>query len=266
MAIHTIRNDDQNPATDKPLRQIVLEVIADLSKQGSGYFQTNPILNEIAARLGRPRDLETQQAILQAWQGLFVNGHLSWGYDLSNPGPPFCHLTEKGRQAQERLSRDPANPDGYVVNLNHRASIDSVAMSYLREALNTYNSNCYKASAVMVGAAAERLVLCLRDKVLTYLSASGASVPSGISDWRIKTVRDALTSYFDGEKPNMPRPLRESYSAYWSGFSEHIRRVRNDAGHPESVDPVTPESVHSALLIFPELAVLVAGLETWLTP
>ncbi len=43
-----------------------------------------------------------------------------------------------------------------------------------------------------------------------------------------------------------------------SGLAEQIRKVRNDAGHPEGIDPVTPEVVHAALLIFPELAKLVA--------
>jgi hypothetical protein len=38
---------------------------------------------------------------------------------------------------------------------------------------------------------------------------------------------------------------------------------RNNASHSESIDPVTPEAVHAALLIFPELAKLVPDLETW---
>ncbi len=37
--------------------------------------------------------------------------------------------------------------------------------------------------------------------------------------------------------------------------------MRNDASHFQSIDPVTPESVHAALLIFPDLAKLVADLE-----
>ncbi len=61
----------------------------------------------------------------------------------------------------------------------------------------------------------------------------------------------------------MPRPLAESFSAYWSGLAEQIRKVRNDAGHPEAIDPVTPEAVHASLLIFPELAKLVSELEGW---
>lgn len=39
--------------------------------------------------------------------------------------------------------------------------------------------------------------------------------------------------------------------------------MRNDAGHPNEVTPVTPESVHAALLIFPQLAGLAAQLRAW---
>jgi hypothetical protein len=34
-------------------------------------------------------------------------------------------------------------------------------------------------------------------------------------------------------------------------------------GHPVSVDPVTPDTVHASLLIFPELATLAEALFQW---
>jgi hypothetical protein len=30
--------------------------------------------------------------LLTAWQNLFRNGQLSWGYDVENPSAPFFHL------------------------------------------------------------------------------------------------------------------------------------------------------------------------------
>ena len=39
--------------------------------------------------------------------------------------------------------------------------------------------------------------------------------------------------------------------------------VRNDAGHPKSVDPITLEVVHGSLLIFPKLAKLGNNLKEW---
>jgi hypothetical protein len=71
---------------------------------------------------------------------------------------------------------------------------------------------------------------------------------------------------------NPPQPLQALLPAVAAKTNLHLAQrniaaggptVRNDTGHPESIDPVTPESVHAALLIFPELAKLVANLETW---
>jgi len=57
--------------------------------------------------------------------------------------------------------------------------------------------------------------------------------------------------------------LRDRFDMYWSGFAGQLRSVRNDAGHPVSVDPVTPDTVHASLLIFPELASLAEALFRW---
>ena len=62
----------------------------------------------------------------------------------------------------------------------------------------------------------------------------------------------------------MGHKLRESFEAYWPAFTQQIRAVRNEAGHPVSVEPVTDRAVHSSLLIFPELAVLSSNIMHWI--
>jgi len=57
--------------------------------------------------------------------------------------------------------------------------------------------------------------------------------------------------------------FREEFEAYWAAFAQQIRAVRNDVGHPSTVDPVTPDTVHASLLIFPELAKLQNKLINW---
>lgn len=266
MAIHQPQGNTQaGQPPGQSIRQVMLQVVEEYSKIGPGYFQTGPILNEVAKRCGA-RSTEQQQAVLTVWNDLFRSGLLGEGCDLSNPSLPFCHLTSRGREALKHISRDPANPDGYLAYLASKASLDDVSRSYLVEAVHTFNSASFKSAAVMVGAAAESLILRLRDKLVSKLSTAGTPLPTGLSDWRIKTVRDALTTYCDGQKGTMPRSLRETYDAYWSAFAEQIRRVRNDAGHPQSVDPVSEEAVHASLLIFPELAHLISELEVWIGP
>jgi hypothetical protein len=87
----------------KPIRQVMLEVVAALSKNGHN-LQTKSTLTAVAQQVGGTLDAATQQAILEAWYDLFSSGHLCWGLNLSNAEPPFCHLTDKGKKALEHLS------------------------------------------------------------------------------------------------------------------------------------------------------------------
>jgi len=247
------------------IKKTILEVIDDLIKKGPGYFQSGSILNESASRLGIKGKLENEQALLTVWSDLFRSGYLAWGYDLSNTKPPFCHVTEQGRKFLQNLSRDPGNPDGYLAHLRGIATLNDVAMSYLREGLETYNMNCYKAAVVMVGAAAESVSLELRDTLVKKMTSLTLPVPKDLADWRIKRVLDTLFLELEKKKGIMPKPLYESFQAYWPAFTQQIRTVRNEVGHPVSIDPVTSETVHGSLLILPELCRVAYSLMQWIT-
>jgi len=138
-------------------------------------------------------------------------------------------------------------------------------MSYLTEGLDCNVDGLFKASAVMIGCAAETVILCLRDLTVQKLTTLGKAIPPNLNDWRIKTVSDSLRGFFDGYSGSFSRELREPFEAYWAAFAQQIRATRNDAGHPTSVDPVTPDTVHASLLIFPELAKLANSLSRWVS-
>jgi hypothetical protein len=255
-----IPNSDFNAAD---ARRIMLDVISELSHGNDPNLQTVPVLREVARRLNCREGLEVEQAILTLWNDLFRSGQLSHGYNLSNPGFPFCHLTELGRETLKHASRDPANPDGYLEHLRSQGSLDAVAQSYIDEALRTYNANCFKAAAVMIGAATERIVLQFRDELVAGLARAGKVATSKLKDWRYKRARDAITSELESQKGSMPNDLMESFFAYWMPLTEQPRTTRNEAGHPVSIDPVTQEAVHASLLIFPELVRLSDKLAAW---
>ena len=185
--------------------------------------------------------------------GLFRNGILYWGYNLSNPNPPFCHVTDHGRKVLKNISRDPSNPDGYKAYLLNKVNLDPISSSYIEEALKTYNSDCIKASSVMVGAAAERLVLNIKESLLSRLNSIGATIPRNLRDWRIKKILNTIETIIRERKKNILNSLFESFEAYWPAFTHQIRTVRNESGHPVSIQPVTFDRVHASLLIFPEL-------------
>ena len=188
---------------------------------------------------------------------------LAWGKNLLNPNAPFFHLTETGRQALANLTRDLSNPAGYLRHLNSVAHVDPVAQSYPSEALDCYVAGFFKAAAVMTGAAAENIILNLREAMVEKLDSLNRSAPKGMTDWRVKTISDSLHQFLNGHKAKFTRALQEEFEAYWSAFTQQIRATRNEAGHPTSIDPVTSDAVHASLLIFPELAKLANGLDLW---
>jgi hypothetical protein len=208
---------------------------------------------------------EMEEALLTQWGELFRTGLLAWGLNLSNPNPPFFHLTERGKNALANATRDPSNPAGYLRHLDSVVILNPVSRSYLVEGLDCYVAGLTKAAAVMVGAAAEAIIVELAAHTNQKLVSLGQPPSKGLTDWKTKSLTDALRSIFESQKRNMGNELRESVDANWPAFSYQIRATRNEAGHPTSVDPVTPDRVHAALLIFPELAKLAEGLKQWVT-
>ena len=248
------------------IRKVLLEVISELDSEQrrpmqSGALQQSPVLERASQRLGNDRSKE--QALLTAWHDLFRTGHLAWGLNLMNPNPPFCHLTEQGRQTLAHLSRDPANPDGYRAHLRP-AKLNAIAEAYVNEAVDAYNTNCFRAAVVMVGAASESLVIELRDVMIAAMKAAQRTPPRDLADFRIKRVLDALQRELQMSQTDMAGDLAEDVGGYWPAFTQQIRSARNEAGHPVSVAAVGPERAHAALLVFPEIATMAKKLRAWI--
>ena len=245
-------------------KKVLLQVIEEYSKKGPGFFQSGSILNETATRLGFNNNLEKEQALLTVWDDLFRIGYLGWGHNINNASPPFIHLNDIGRKALSTFSRDPSNPDGYMDSIKTSVTLNPVAESYIEEAIMAFNSNCYKSAAVMIGGSVESIILELRDSISQRIIVSGGAVPNRLSDWRIKTVLDKIKELLDARQNDIPRELSDNYNAYWNAFTHMIRTIRNDAGHPISIKPVTEETVHGSLLLFPEITKLASKLKEWI--
>ena len=253
-------------AVDIDIRSCLLQVIAERTpkRPTDGALQSRGVLEETRSRLNGGRDIILEQAILAAFQDLFRTGHLSWGYDFCNPDPPFFHITSQGRKALEIVGRDPANPDGYFRCLLEKVIINPISESYLREGVACFNQDLLKAAAVMVGGASESLALELRDTLVRKLQSMQTSIPNGLQDRWLKKILDVTNGLLSEKSSRMPTSLRESFQAYWPAFLQQIRVARNDAGHPSSVEPVSYDTVHASLLIFPELALLTQRLCEWI--
>jgi hypothetical protein len=170
-------------------------------------------------------------------------------------------MTANGRRILGRLNQDPSNPEGYMRHLETAAKLNAVTRSYISEALNCFGNGLYKAAAVMVGAASESVILEMRDLAIERM---GPSAPRKLSEWQVKTVLMALHALIDERKKQLPPGLRDEFESQWLAFAQPIRAVRNDAGHPTSVEPVSEDAVHASLLIFPQLAKLSTRLRGWM--
>jgi len=251
-----------NDVSANRIRQVILEAVA---RQAQGGLQTASILHETLDTLGLERNVQVEQALLTIWHDLFRTGYLAWGLDLSNPNPPHCHVTEQGRRALQNLSRDPSNPDGYLAHLTQVVTLNPITHSYLEEALKTYNYDCFKAAAVMIGATAESMVLELRDSMMQRMEQLGIAPSKDLKHWQIKRVIDGISKELGTHRHQMSYELAEAVEQYWPAFTGQIKRSRNDAGHPANIEPVTHEIVQASLLIVPELGKLISDLKIWIS-
>ena len=117
----------------------------------------------------------------------------------------------------------------------------------------------------MIGAAAESMTLELRDALLQRIEHLNLSPSRDLKDWRLKRILDAISKELNSHRNQMSIEMVESVEQYWPAFTGQIRKVRNDAGHPTSIEPVTHETVQASLLIFPELATLIRNIITWVS-
>jgi hypothetical protein len=150
-----------------------------------------------------------------------------------------------------------------MAHLTSRAAVNPLALAYVDEALGTYNTNRFRAAAVMIGVASDSMALDLRDALTAGITRTGRSPSSSFNHMNIKRVLEAIRKELEMHQKDMDGKLWEQMDAYWPAFVQQIRAVRNDAGHPAGLDPTTPETVHAALLIFPEVAQLTTALIAW---
>jgi hypothetical protein len=252
------------------IRQMILEIVQEATIKNPNIPQElqnlvldqSAIINRIKVHLNTK---DGYQEVIAVWYDLFRQGILSYGHDLMNYDQGYFHVTNRGKRVIEQIKRDPANKDGYLEYLNLRAKLNPIAMSYITEALDTYAASCFKATAVMTGAASESLILELRDVLKDRLNALGIlPVPKGLDDNKVLTIKKAIDQVLEQHKNKMGKTLKESFEARWNAYFEQIRFARNEGGHPKSVDPISEDDAHANLLIFPGLAELATQLRDWI--
>jgi hypothetical protein len=162
---------------------------------------------------------------------LINSGVLVQGMDSSNPQWPFMSITELGEDYLRHGGPDVYDPDGYVKQLSARHPVDEVESRFLYQAIGAFHADLPDAAAVMLGAAAEHLILVLADAIATTDRSVGARIEKEMNRPALSLL-GYIGKYLEDRKGQLPRRLGEQVSTTFLGIASMIRVARNDAGHP----------------------------------
>jgi len=193
----------------------------------------------------------------------YVIGRSSW------PNPPDLsqvYVTDRGREwlgGDDPIPEDIKHYIGVLKSLV--VKIDPVVEQYIREALITFNRQAYFASAVMLGAAAEKAIYLLAEALHDTVSEmkEKRKLYECIHEKRsIPALFNAIEVSLS--KIDMPYKEDEGSRRHLLSFFEAIRVQRNEAVHP-AAGTVTPARVRLCLTGFPQALRVITQMTTWIS-
>jgi len=194
-------------------------------------------------------------AAVEYWSELVRCGAVAQIAVTGQGGPSaqraYFFVTERGR---ELLAKRPSPHDrqGYLAALRATKGFDVIAVELADEAVGAWHAGLWRASAVMLGVACERLVILIAeavqskgikpysDRLTTMLRPKKDRPPAGISEI-FTQVRGAVGT-LAGESDSFDRDV--------SSIFQYARKLRNDSGHPTG-KVVTADEAQAGLLLFP---------------
>ena len=199
------------------------------------------------------------------WE-LIIEGVYTPGLSLGQPNLPYLRITEFGRKCFEAGELTPHDPDAYLERLKSACSkLDATMVLYTGEALDTFRAGNYLATAVMVGVAAESMLLRLVDRVGAALNTPERKdkFEKATKGKKAKTQHDELLARLKSPATPLPTELADVLTQQIDGIYDLIRRTRNDAGHPTG-KKMERDETHALLLLFPTYCKTVCELMDWL--
>jgi len=189
---------------------------------------------------------------------------------VSGDGWPIFSLTEHGKNVVTSESLTPYDPDGYLRAIQSDTPIiNPTVIAYLSEEISTYRTGSFLASAVMLGAASEKLIdeLCEAIPMTIANDEKRRELETKLNKGNLSTRLNVLIGWCRNNRLH----LREECSGDErvgdiDRVAQLIRRRRNDAGHP--TDPPkrpTRAEMYSYLVVFPEYCKHLSALKDWAT-
>ena len=196
-----------------------------------------------------------------AFQGIVVPG-----IDNANQASlPWFRITEWGKQCLNRGEYLPFDSGLFMERIRKEIpTLDNTIALYLVESLKCFRVGTFVASAVMMGVAAEQMMLVLRKAVYDSLATPEKKKTfETAAQGQIKRIYNAVWKKLDPVREQMPERLRELIGIELAGVFELVRKTRNDAGHPTG-RRIERDEAEALLLLFPSYAKTVHEFVAWL--
>jgi len=205
--------------------------------------------------------------LIEAYSQIATLGYIvHWPGTPNSPNLNWFRATERGKQWS--LFAGPAieDSDEFLAALNALIpTLDAVVKQYMVEAVETYNRRVWFASAVMVGAASEKVVYMLADALLLKTGGTDRKLlEKAIKERSLPSMFQQINKVVTGHinSDALPYEIHEGSEPHLLSLFEAIRKQRNDAVHP-TVGEVTPETVRLTLSAFPSACAKAYDLMDW---
>jgi hypothetical protein len=168
------------------------------------------------------------------WE-LIMEGVYAPGLSMQSPNLPFIRATEYGLRCFAAGELTAHDPDDYSRRLKVACpTIDETTLLYTGESLNSYRAGNHLASTVMIGVAAEKMLLRLIDAVHASLSTTArkAKFAKDTAGKKAKVQHDEVLARLRSPATSLPPEIESVLTSHVDGIYDLIRRTRNDAGHP----------------------------------
>jgi hypothetical protein len=179
--------------------------------------------------------------------------------DYSQPASSnwSIHATARGRAAAADSSLSPDNAPAYLKRvIQDVPELSDVPRFYLEEALEAYAGECFTASTMMLGVAAEAVFYDVAAPFSEWLGTDAGKTLAGILEKPAVAYVQKFTEFqkrLAASKGHLPGELQQNLDLNINSTLELLRLARNDAGHPTGIRVDRP-SAFQYLVVFPSLA------------
>jgi len=199
-------------------------------------------------------------------QGIVIPGN-GLGSGQGSPELPFFQVTEWGKKCLASGEFTPYDTGTYIERIRVRVpKTDSRVVLYLTESLMCFRGASYLGSAIMLGVAAETILLSLKDAIHAALDtpAKKDKFAAATNGKPAKRIYEAIRNRIDPNAQQISNDLgKEDVTAELMGIFDLTRKTRNEAGHPTG-RKIEREEAFALLQLFPSYCQVSYEVIAWL--